>query len=299
MVSAPANEHYYLGIDGGGSKCKASVADAEGRVLGSALAGPANPLHGVEQTLHSIESAARRALKDAALPETALSRLVVGAGLAGVNLPSLYKVISDWPHPFASLHLTTDLRIACLGAHHRDDGAVIVTGTGSCGYVRTDGTDYLIGGHGFPYGDQGSGAWMGLEAIKAVLLASDDLGPTTVLIESIADLLQARGLAIVERMSGRPSSDYATLAPLVFSAAESGDPVALRILTEGAAYISEMAKKLLTHRPARLALIGGMAERLTPWLEPDVAAQLAQPKGPPEEGALLFARQQHELAPTA
>lgn len=299
MVSAPANEHYYLGIDGGGSKCKASVADAGGRVLGSALAGPANPLHGVEQTLHSIESAARRALKDAGLPEAALSQLVVGAGLAGVNLPSLYKVISDWPHPFSSLHLTTDLRIACLGAHHRDDGAVIVTGTGSCGYVRSDGKDRLIGGHGFPYGDQGSGAWMGLEAIKSVLLASDDLGPDTVLTESVAELLQARGLGIVERMSGRASSEYARLAPLVFSAAEAGDPVALRILTDGAAYISAMAKKLLAYQPARLALIGGMAERLTPWLEPEVAEALSVPMGPPEDGALLFARQQHDLAQSA
>lgn len=299
MVSAPANEHFYLGIDGGGSKCKASVADATGKVLGSALAGPANPLHGVEQTLQSIESAARRALKDAGLPESAMGKLVVGAGLAGVNLPSLYQVISDWPHPFAELHLTTDLRIACLGAHHRDDGAVIVTGTGSCGYVRADGVDRLIGGHGFPYGDQGSGAWMGLEAIKAVLLASDELGPDTVLTESVADLLQARGLAIVERMSGRPSSEYAKLAPLVFAAAENDDPVALRILTEGASYISAMARKLLAHQPARLALIGGMAERLTSWLDDAVAARLSDPLGPPEDGALLFARQQHELARSA
>ncbi len=299
MVSAPTNEHYYLGLDGGGSKCKASIADAGGRVLGTALAGPANPLHGVEQTLSSIESAARRALKDAGLADSLLGRLVAGAGLAGVNLPSLYQVISEWPHPFAELHLTTDLRIACLGAHQQDAGAVIITGTGSCGYVRTDGVDHLVGGHGFPYGDQGSGAWMGLEAIKAVLLASDGLGPETLLTESVADLLQARGLAIVERMSGKPSSDYARLAPLVFAAAESDDPVALAILRHGAHYISAMARKLLAHEPPRLSLIGGMAERLEAWLDPDVVGQLARPLGPPEAGALLFARQQSALARTA
>ena len=299
MVSAPTNEHYFLGIDGGGSKCKASIADASGRVLGSALAGPANPLHGVEQTLQSIESAARRALSDAGLPTETLGRLVAGAGLAGVNLPSLYRVITDWPHPFAALHLTTDLRIALLGAHQQDEGAVIVTGTGSCGYVRTAGVDHLLGGHGFPYGDQGSGAWMGLEAIKAVLLASDDLGPKTQLIESVAELLQARGLAIVERMSGKPSSDYARLAPLVFDAAEAGDPVALDILRSGARYISAMARKLLAYQPPRLSLIGGMAERLETWLDRDVAEQLSRPLGPPEAGALLFARQQNTLADTA
>lgn len=299
MVSAPAKEHYYLGIDGGGSKCKACIADAQGRVLGTALAGPANPLHGIEQTLQSIENAARRVLRDAGLPPDTMGRLVAGAGLAGVNVPNLYRVMSEWPHPFAAFYLTTDLRIACLGAHQRDDGAVIVTGTGSSGYARIEGVDRLFGGHGFPYGDQGSGAWMGLEAIKAVLLASDQLGPTTSLTESVADLLQARGIAIVERMSGRPSSEYAKLAPLVFTAAEAGDPVALKILKEGAAYISAMAHKLLEYEPARLALIGGLAERIEPWLAPEIAEQLSKPLGPPEAGALLFARQQYALAKSA
>ncbi|MGD8174741.1 N-acetylglucosamine kinase [Marinimicrobium sp. ARAG 43.8] len=299
MVNIPTGSQLYLGIDGGGSKCQASLVDEQGQVLSTALAGPANPLHGVERTLQSIESAARRALKEVGLGEESLGRLVVGAGLAGVNLPSLYKVVSDWPHPFSELHLTTDLRIACLGAHQRDDGAVIVTGTGSCGYVRVDGKDRLIGGHGFPYGDQGSGAWMGMEAIKAVLLASDGLGPQTALTDSVADLLQARGLAIVERMSGRPSSEYAKLAPLVFTAAEADDPVAFRIVTEGADYVSAMADKLLSFQPARLSLIGGVAERITPWLSPQVAERLAEPLGPPEDGAVLFARQQHALAKTA
>ncbi len=299
MVSAPTKEHYYLGIDGGGSKCKACIADADGRILGSALAGPANPVHGIEQTMRSIESAAEWALLDAGLPPDTIGRLVAGAGLAGVNLPSLYRAMSDWSHPFGAFYLTTDLRIACLGAHQRDDGAVIVTGTGSSGYAHIEGVDRLLGGHGFPCGDQGSGAWMGLEAVKAVLLASDQLGPATSLSERLADVLQARGIAIVEHMSGRPSSEYAKMAPLVFNAAEAGDRVALKIVQEGAAYISAMARKLLECKPVRLALIGGLAERMQPWLASQIAEQLSKPLGPPEAGALLFARQQHALAKSA
>ncbi len=179
MVGAPVKERYYLGVDGGGSKCRASVADAQGRVLGSALAGPANPFHGVEEARQSIESAARGALEAAGLHSVSLGQLVVGAGLAGVNLPGLYQVMREWPHPFAAFYLATDLRIACIGAHQSDEGAIIVTGTGSCGYVRVGGEERLIGGYGFSFGDQGSGAWMGLEAVKAVLLAVDELGPET------------------------------------------------------------------------------------------------------------------------
>ncbi len=289
-------ERYFLGVDGGGSKCKASLADAEGRVLGSALSGPANPFHGIQQTLHSIESAARGALRNAGLPGSALGSLVAGVGLAGVNLPSLYQIISEWSHPFAQLHLTTDLRIACLGAHQSDEGAIIVTGTGSCGFVRAGGKEHLFGGHGFPCGDQGSGAWMGLEAIKSVLLASDELGPKTQLTDVIADLLEARGVVIVERLSGKPSSDYARLAPLVFAAAEANDPVALEIVQRGADYISAMARKLLAHKPSRLSMIGGLAERLEPWLDVGVVGKLARPLGTPDAGALRFARQESALS---
>lgn len=289
------SEFYYLGIDGGGSKCKASIADADGHLLGSALAGPANPFHGVDQTLHSITSAARGALDNAGLPESTLARLVAGVGLAGVNLPSLYQVINEWPHPFAKLHLTTDLRIACIGAHQRDEGAIIVVGTGSCGYVRADGKECLIGGYGFSLGDQGSGAWVGKEAIKAVLLASDELGPETLLADSIAELLQARGLTLVERMSGKPSSDYARLAPLVFAAAESDDPVALDIVRRGAHYLSAIARKLLSQNPSRLSIIGGLAERLTPWLDVDVVRRISPPLGTPDAGAIMFARMESDL----
>lgn len=293
MVSGPVTENYYVGIDGGGSKCKAAIADGEGRILGTALAGPANPFHGIEQTQQSIEDAAKRALQNAGLPAGLLSELVVGAGLAGVNVPRLFRAMEGWRHPFGAFYLATDLRVASMGAHQQDDGAVIVIGTGSSGYARADGVEHLHGGYGFPCGDQGSGAWVGLEAIKAVLLAWDQIGPATRLTESVAELLDARGIAIVEQMAGRPSGDYARLAPLVFSAAEEGDSVAQEILEEGAGYISALAQRLLEYQPGRLALIGGLSERLESWLAPEVANLLSRPLGPPEVGAVLFARQQH------
>lgn len=298
MVSAPTQELLFLGIDGGGTKCKASIADSRGQLLGSGTGGPANPLHGVARTTDSIAHAAAAALADAGLPPESMSRLVAGAGLAGVNLPSLHRVISQWQHPFAAWYLTTDLHIACLGAHQRDEGAVIVTGTGSCGYVRVKGTECMLGGHGFPFGDQGSGAWMGMEAIKAVLLAHDGLGPKTALTECIDRELNARGLAIVEAMAGKKSSEYARLAPGVFSAAEGGDEVARTILRAGADYVSALAGKLLEYEPPRLSIIGGMAERMRPWLAPDIAGQVAEPLGPPELGAVQYARLEYEQTET-
>ncbi len=116
---------------------------------------------------------AKLALKDAGLEHVELSELVAGVGLAGVNLPVLFDKMANWQHPFKQMFLATDLLIACLGAHQGGDGAVMISGTGSCGFSCIDEEQFIIGAHGFPHGDKGSGAWFGLQAAKQVLLSID------------------------------------------------------------------------------------------------------------------------------
>ncbi len=161
----------FIGIDGGGTKCRARLLSTEDKVLGTGLGGSANPFHGEAQAKASIVCAVNMALADAGLPSTEIANLIAGVGLAGVNLPSVFDAMNQWDHPFKKMYLTTDLHIACLGAHNRDEGAVLIAGTGSCGYSFVNGKATIVGGHGFPFGDKCSGAWIGLEAVKAVLLA--------------------------------------------------------------------------------------------------------------------------------
>lgn len=281
----------FIGIDGGGTKCRASIMDADLQVLGTGVGGPANPFQDVQQAKDSIQTATELAINDAGLPRSAINELIAGAGLAGVNIPSLYDVMSAWDHPFKELHLTTDLHIACLGAHNHAEGAVMICGTGSCGYSCVNDQSLLIGGHGFPIGDKGSGAWMGLEAMQAILLESDDLGPKTSLSESIGNFLQATGVMIVERMFGAKQCDYAKLAIFVVDAAKAGDAVALRIVEEGAAYMSAVARKLWATQPRRMSIIGGLAPHIIPWMDRDMANKLSPALYQPEFGAVYFAKQ--------
>jgi len=292
MAKMPLGEQtLYLGIDGGGTKCRASIMSANLQVLGTGVGGPANPFHGVQQAKDSIRAAADLALIDAGLPPSVMGELIAGAGLAGVNVPSLYEVMSIWEHPFKQMFLTTDLHIACLGAHNRDEGAVMIAGTGSCGYSFVKNSALFLGGHGFPIGDKGSGAWMGLEAIQAVLLASDNLGPQTSLSESIGEFLQAQGVVIVDKMCGAKPSDYARFALLVVDAADAGDAVALRIVQAGADYMSAVARKLWQTQPGRMSMIGGLAPRLIPWMDQAMANNLSPALYQPEFGAVYFAKQ--------
>lgn len=293
MQSSNDNNNLFLGIDGGGSKCKAIVMSAENKILGTGISGPGNPLHGFEQATHSIVTSAKLALSDANLPESALGNIVAGVGLAGVNLPVLFEKMNNWQHPFKTMHLATDLLIACLGAHQGADGAVIISGTGSCGFSYVDGEEFIVGAHGFPHGDKGSGAWFGLQAAKQVLLSLDGLVTNSLLNDKLLSLLEVNtGVELVEAIAGKPAAFYARMANLVFDAAEQGDKVALGIIQEGASYIDNVAKQLSKRCPPRLSLIGGLTPRLIPWLSQDVQNSLSTPLNSPEVGAVFYAKQQ-------
>ncbi|WP_448211861.1 N-acetylglucosamine kinase [Colwellia sp. MEBiC06753] len=283
----------FLGIDGGGSKCKAILVDENNTVLGTGISGPGNPLHGFEQATNSITESAILALAEAGLPAEKLSEIPAGVGLAGVNLPVLFQQMSAWQHPFKQMYLATDLLIACLGAHAGEDGAVMITGTGSCGFVYIDGVEEIVGAHGFPHGDKGSGAWIGLQAAKQVLLSLDELVEPTLLTKAVLNHLQVSdAVELVEAIASKPATFYAKMAGLVFEAANKQDAVAHEIIAEGADYISRVARKLLAKNPPKISLIGGLTPLLTPYLDQDIQDKLTAPVYPPEMGSVIFARQQ-------
>ena len=293
IVNQTKENPLFIGIDGGGSKCRATIYSAEDGVIGTGVAGRANPLHGLSQTFESIKLSTELALKDAGMSLGDSKGLVAGLGLAGVNVPRLYQDIVSWEHPFADMYVTSDLHTACIGAHKGGEGAVIITGTGSCGYANVDGKFISLGGHGFALGDKGSGAWLGLKAAEHSLLHLDGFAEKTILTERLMNHFKVNdAMGIVEHLAGKSSSVYATLARMVLECANQQDEVAQVIVKEGAAYISELARKLFELNPPRFSMIGGLAEPLAPWLDKDVVTKLSPTLAPPELGATYFARQQ-------
>jgi glucosamine kinase len=296
MSSSSDKKEYFLGIDGGGSKCKAIIVSGDNVILGTGIAGPANPLHGYQQAIDSITESAKLALADTGLSDITLENLNAGVGLAGVNLPVLFEKMSNWKHPFKQMFLTTDLLIACLGAHEGRDGAVMISGTGSCGFSYVDGRSYTLGGHGFPHGDKGSGAWFGFQAVKHALMSLDGLVQNSTIDEKLFALHGVnKGIDLVEAIAGKSAAFYANMANIVFDAAEEGDSVAKSIIEEGASYMSKVGRQLLMQNPPRISLIGGLTPRLRPWLDQDVQDKLEEPISPPEIGSILFAQQQLAL----
>lgn len=283
-------QNLILGIDGGASYCKARIVDGHGNRLGEGTAGPANTRLGIDRTFTAMRSAAHAALRAAGLESEPLSRLHVGAGLAGVNVEADRQAAIDHPHPFASLIVTTDVHIACLGAFQGGDGGVLVLGTGSVGLAIVDGRASSVGGWGFQVGDQGSGAKLGCRALRQALLAHEGVIPASRLSERLLARFDNQPGQVVLWAADAKPADFGEIAPLVVELAAAGDALAIGLMNESGAEASLLGDALLARGAKRIALSGGFAPSLRPWLSDEVKASLVEPAGDAMAGAILLAQ---------
>jgi glucosamine kinase len=291
MTAAADNRPLFVGVDGGGTGCRARVEDAHGRVLGTGIAGPAALRLGVERALAEVEKACRGALDDAGLGYSAMESLHAGVGLAGIGRKGLLEQLQRRPHPFCSVYYAHDATIACIGAHCGRDGGIVIVGTGSVGFALVAGKEVRIGGYGFPISDEGSGADLGLHAIRLALRAYDERAIATSFTHEVMQRFHDDPFEAVAWMDRSTATDYATFAPMVMRHADAGDSVARRIVRDAAEQIDELVRRLLECGAARIALLGGLATSMQPWLAPDVQRRLVPTEGDAIDGALHLARQ--------
>ncbi len=280
----------YLGIDGGGTTCRARVADAAGRTLGEGLAGSANTRLGLDAAFAEIVAAAEAALDAAGLPRSRLGGLHAGLGLAGLALKSERAKVLGHPHPFATVRAESDAHTACLGAHAGGDGAILIVGTGSCGCALVGGEERTLGGWGFEIGDQGSGAWIGREALRRALWAFEGMAPRTALGDALMARFDHSQEAVVLWGTAAKPRDFGALAPAVFAHAAEGDPLARAVVREAAADVAAMIAGLGGSDALPVALLGGVAAPITPYLDDATRAFLVRPRGDALAGALRLAR---------
>lgn len=287
-----------LGVDGGGTRCRARLTDMSGATLGEGVAGPANIRLGVSQSLAAVLDAAGQCHVAAGLPLDH-SRTVACLALAGASEPVDLDAARRLDHPFRHVVFTTDAHAACAGAHGGGNGGVIIVGTGTVGLGMTDGAHHRIGGWGFPVSDEGSGAWLGFELVRRVLRAQDGRICWTALLSRAFERFQSNPHVIVRWMGTARPGDFGALAPLVVEHASRGDAVACDLMQMAAGHIDVLAARLGSLGVTRLSLSGGLAPALEAWLSPETKRALVQPAGDALSGALLLARAEMEAASLA
>lgn len=283
--------NFYLGIDGGGTKTKARLEDADGKLLGEGIAGASNLVRGATQAIDAFLSASQLAFEDANIDPALFSDTTACIGVAGATVEPHASDVKQWQHPFKQLKITTDLHIALAGAHNGSDGAVIITGTGFCAGIQHLGHYEEIGGHGLLLGDGGSGAKLGLTAIRLTLEALDGVIAHTPLTQHILQSFNCEDAKTLVTLSiSKHPSFFASLAPIVFEYADKGDAIAMQVVTEIATFTGRYIHRLMDIKKVRLSIIGGISNALMPYLAKDARALCSPSLSEPDLGAVLLAR---------
>lgn len=284
---------HILAIDGGGTSCRGRLFVAGGAMV-EAVEGPANVFSDFEAALGRILKLIGALFDKAGLGPGASAETVAHLGLAGVIDAAGADAVAA-RLPFARSEVTSDQPTMIVGALGGRDGAVAAIGTGSFVGAQNGGAVRVLGGWGLAIGDQASGAWLGRELLKHVILAGDGIEEAAPVATRMLDRLG--GVAGVTRFSlGARPADYGRFAPEVVVAAEDGDPLAARLMVTGADYIATALRTLGWSAGERLCLSGGLGPAYARWLPAEITAGLAAPDGTALDGATILARRLAEDA---
>ncbi|WP_191621263.1 N-acetylglucosamine kinase [Marinihelvus fidelis] len=263
---------HLLGIDGGGSRTRAVLAemtpDGQVTVLGRGDAGSGNPLlAGHRQVLANLDSATAQAFS--ALPDPSIIVDAAVLALAGAGAAEESALIEQWvtANPRLSAYrLIPDWQPVLVAGTPDGHGIGLIAGTGSVAFGATaDGRTVKRGGWGHWFGDQGSGYDLGRQALTAAAHAADGLAAATRLGAAIATHFDGATPDAISTLLARhdnPRRAIAALAPVVLDAAADGDDVAVNITENGARHlaglVASVANALALDDGYPLALAGSV-----------------------------------------
>jgi N-acetylglucosamine kinase-like BadF-type ATPase len=263
MTGIPA----FLGIDGGGTKTDVAIVDADGAVLARRQGPTSNrAVIGLERAIDVLGTLISDAAAEAGLD------LPLGAGwigMAGSDRPEDREAFTAaLSHMVRGLRVTNDAELVLSGTPD-GTGIALIAGTGSIAYARNAaGVTGRSGGWGHIFGDEGSAFTVAVEALRAVAAAADRRGPETRLTEAMLTFWDAgTPQQLITRVYAPEvkKGDIAAATPQVVEAAESGDAVALAILTHAAddlaALVMSLARRIPFDAPPIVACTGGLILR--------------------------------------
>jgi len=274
---------HVLGIDAGGTKTVCLLADEHGAIVSEGRGSGAN-LHTAGEL--AVEKVLHEAMEEA-IGDRAITPAVVCLGIAGVDRVDEMRTVSAIMRRIgykSRVLVVNDALIGLVAGARDEPGIAVNAGTGSIVYGRNAKFEAArAGGWGHMIGDEGSGYWIGREALAAVMRAADGRGPDTGLTAEILSHFNVDDESRLPRIvydREQPRVSVAALGPIVQRAAEQGDAVALRILERAADELVLAARSVATHLEMRgdefsFYLAGGVF-RVVPWLAEELPRRLVE-----------------------
>jgi len=262
---------HFLGFDAGGTKTTCALAD-DTRVIAQDVGGSIKPLRvSIEQAQQNISELLEKISKHSGVDFRQIAASCIGT--AGVRLPQtdgwMRQILSRYAG--GEIIVCGDEEIALDAAFPGGAGVLAMAGTGSNVMGRTSKGEMLnVGGWGPALGDQASGHFIGLQALRHACRARDFTQPTQIL-NRVIDYWSAGTLEEVVNIANRtPPPDFSQLAPIVVECAEEGDAVALQVLELGGRLLGEDAAEAFRHvrnldpdaPPPGIAFTGSILEKV-------------------------------------
>lgn len=281
---------YLIGVDGGGTGTRVRVARCNSMARANGAAGPSALGQGIESAWVNILQAIHVAFESCAWPIPHWSQCVLAAGLSGYGHQPWRESFVALNPGFSAVLLESDATTMLWGAHGGNPGVMVTAGTGSIAEaLYTDGSRREVGGWGFPVGDEGSGAWLGLGAMahtQAVEDGREAPGPLSVLVRAHCG---GSASALLAWCADARQFKYAQLALLVFEAADS-DPVARRLLDAAARELERLVHVLDPQGHMPVAVCGSVGQQLQSRLAEGLQRRCVAPTHDATEGALFMAQ---------
>jgi N-acetylglucosamine kinase-like BadF-type ATPase len=233
---------YIIGIDGGGTKTEAVAYSLDGQELATSKSGYGNLLINYKTALTHIDKCiigCKTALADHTCKGISL-------GLAGSKVLSKEEVKKYFYNRYqVKIGLYDDAMIAHEALLHGKDGILTIAGTGAVSIGKKDGVYEYGGGWGHLLGDEGSGYWIGLQALILLTKEHDQNRPYSSLSQTILQYLKADTIHDIKKIVySSPKSEVASLTPLVVNQARNHKREASGILHQAGKNLANMTLQL-------------------------------------------------------
>jgi len=298
-------KQYFLGIDVGGTKTEALVADDSGQALGIGLAGPGNHemvgYKGLEAALHeSVESALQSANVDK-------DRIAgAGFGIGGYDWPSELTATLECIQTLnlrCPVEAVNDTVIGLIAGAEKGWGIAVVAGTGNNVRGRDrQGREGRITGNGTRFGEYGGASELAARALQVVTYEWTRRGPPTALTPALIMWTGAKNLSdLIEGLEIGIYDINAKAAPLIIQVANQGDPLAREIVAWsgrelGLSAVGVVRQLGIENEEFDVVQVGSLHEAGSLFTDPlrqaiqEVAprARLVRLKAPPVIGGVLL-----------
>lgn len=264
-------QSFIVGVDGGGTKTRAVLADDKGELIAETVGAGSTVKPGeAERSAGVIVGVVRGVLEEAG--KAAAKPRLLYVGVAGVGRSSereaLYEALAS-QELADDVVVDTDFSVALTDAFVDGPGVLLIAGTGSSAFARGPaGAAARCGGWGPVIGDEGSGSWIGRRALSVVAAAADGREPETALTGAVLTAAEvSESSELIRWAADATPAKLATLAPVVIAVADAGDQRANSIVSmaieELALHVRALARQLFTDERASVpvALTGGLLKK--------------------------------------